>query len=180
MATTLGGKAEVTINAITIPASMLSEVSTAFTEGVRTRTTLGGKFNRPSGSLDTAELKFTLYLPSMDYLKNLFPDRYNAPSAPQTAGNVILNADTCVSTSAGPVNVHYTCEDNDDNDVYIYNGLALLDLSMTYNASDDISIPVTIYAEPNVDGNVARLGTGDLTEESIYDADTETTVPVTS
>lgn len=172
----LGGSAEVAINGITIPASLLSEVSVEFTEGTRERTTLGGTFTRPSGSLETAQAMFTLYLPSMDYLKNIFPGRYNAPTAPQTSGNVILNSDTCSETDAGPVNIHYTCEGLDNNDVFIYNGLALLNFNPTYNATDDVTIEVTILAQPDADGNVARMGTGNLTALSYYDATTETTV----
>lgn len=176
----LGGPAEVAINGIAIPASLLSEVSVEFTEGTRERETLGGTFSKPSGVLETAQVTFTMYLPSMDYLKNIFPGRYNAPTAPQTTGNVIFNSDMCTTTEAGPVNIHYTCEPNDNNDVYLYAGLAALNFNPTYNASDDVTIEVTIYAQPDEDGNVARMGTGNLTEESIYDPTTETTVPVGS
>jgi hypothetical protein len=172
----LGGPAEVAINHITIPASLLSEVSVELTEGTRERETLGGTFTKPSGVLDTATVTFTMFLPSMDYLKNIFPGRYNAPSGEQTTGNVIFNSDTCVSTDAGPVNIHYTCEPLDNNDVYIYSGLAQLNFSPTYNASDDITIEVTIMAQPDGSGNVARLGTGNLTQDSYYNATTETTV----
>lgn len=178
MATVLGGPAEVAINSITIPASLLSEVSVEFTEGTRERTTLGGTFTKPSGTFETAQVSFTLYLPSMDYLKNIFPGRYNAPTAPQTTGNLILNSDTCTTTEAGPVNIHYTCETNDNNDVHIYEGLAQLNFNATYNATDDITVEVTIFAQPDEDGNVGRIGTGDLTEESIYDATTESTIAV--
>lgn len=174
--TVLGGAAEVAINGITIPASLLSEVSVEFTEGTRERETLGGTFTKPSGVLETAQAMFTLYLPSMDYLKNIFPGRYNAPSGEQATGNVIFNSDTCVSTEAGPVNIHYTCEPLDNNDVHIYSGLAQLNFNPTYNASDDLTIEVTIFAQPDEDGNVARMGTGDLTEDSYYDAATEETV----
>lgn len=172
----LGGPAEVSINNITIPASLLSEVSVEFTEGTRERETLGGKFTKPSGVLETAQAMFTLYLPSMDYLKNIFPERYNAPSGEQLTGNIVINSDTCVSTSAGPVNIHYTCEPLDNNDVYIYSGLAQLNFNPTYNASDDVTIEVTIFAQPDGSGNVARLGTGNLTQDSYYSTVTETTV----
>lgn len=176
MASVLGGPAEVAINGITIPASLLSEVSVEFTEGTRERETLGGTFTKPSGVLETAQAMFTLYLPSMDYLKNIFPSRYNAPSGEQTTGNVIFNSDMCVTADAGPVNIHYTCEPLDNNDVYIYNGQAALNFNPTYNASDDVTIEVTIYAQPDDDGNIARMGTGDLTSDSYYDATTEATV----
>jgi hypothetical protein len=178
--TVLGGPAEVAINGTTIPASLLSEVSVELTEGTRERTTLGGTFTKPSGVLETAQVMFTMYLPSMDYLKNIFPGRYSAPTAPQTSGNVIFNSDNCTTVEAGPVNIHYTCEDTDANDVHIYSGLAALNFNPTYNADDDVTIEVTIYAQPDDEGNVARMGTGDLTEPSIYDAETEETVPVGS
>jgi len=177
---TMSGKAEVAINNITIPASMLSEVVTSFVEATREIDTLGGKFTLPAGSLDSAEATFTLYLPAMDYLKNIFPDRFNAPTAPQTSGNIVINADSCVTTTPTPVNIHYTCDENDSNDVFIYSGLALLDMSLTYNPTDVISIPVRILAQPDVNGNVARFGTGNLLAESYYDATTETTLPVVS
>lgn len=176
MSNVLGGPAEVSLNGITIPASLLSEVSVELSEGTRERETLGGKFTKPSGVLDTAQAMFTLYLPSMDYLKNIFPDRYNAPSGEQTTGNVIFNSDNCVETATGPVNIHFTCEPLDNNDVFIYAGLAQLNFNPTYNASDDLTIEVTIFAQPDDDGNVARLGTGDLTNDSYYDDATGDTV----
>lgn len=177
MATTvLGGAAEVGINGVTIPASLLSEVSVEFTEGTRERTTLGGTFTKPSGILETAQAMFTLYLPSMDYLKNIFPERYNAPSGTQTTGNVVLNSDNCVTTEAGPVNIHYTCEGLDNNDVHIYAGLAQLNFNPTYNASDDVTIEVTIFAQPDESGNVGRMGTGNLSAPSYYNATTGQTV----
>lgn len=172
----LGGPAEVSINGITIPASLLSEVSVEITEGTRERETLGGTFTKPSGVLETAQAMFTLYLPSMDYLKNIFPSRYSAPSGEQDTGNIIFNSDECTTTEAGPVNIHYTCEPLDNNDVFIYSGLAALNFNPTYNADDDVTIEVTIYAQPDEDGNVARMGTGNLTQDSYYDAATGTTV----
>lgn len=178
--TVLGGPAEVALNETAIPSQLLSEVTVELTEGTRERETLGGTFTRPSGVFETAMATFTMYLPNMDYLKNIFPGRYNAPSGAQTTGNVIFSADNCAAIDAGPVNIHYTCDDNDDNDVYFYNGHVQMNFNPTYNASDDLTVEITIYANPDEDGNVARLGTGDLTEESIYDPETEETVPVTS
>lgn len=172
----LGGPAEVAINGITIPASLLSEVTVELTEGTRERETLGGTFTKPSGVLETAQVMFTMYLPSMDYLKNIFPGRYNAPSGEQDTGNIIFNSDTCVSTDAGPVNIHYTCEPLDNDDVHIYSGLAALNFNPTYNAEDDLTVEVTIYAQPDESGNIARMGTGNLSNDSYYNATTSATV----
>jgi hypothetical protein len=123
---------------------------------------------------------FTLYLPSMDYLKNIFPNRYNAPSGTQAYGNVIFNSDNCSTTESGPVNIHYTCEDNDNNDVFIYEGLAMLNFNPTYTTDEDVTIEVTVYAQPDTNGNVGRMGSGNLTTNSRYNAATGTTVPYVS
>lgn len=178
--TVLGGAAELAMNGIAIPPELLSEITVSLTEGIRERTTLGGTFRRPSGVLEESQASFTLYLPSMDYLKNIFPALYNAPSGAQTTGNIIVGANSCSTVDAGPVNIHYTCEDTDDNDVYFYNAQAQLNFNPTYNGSDDLTIEVTLLAQPDADGNVYRLGTGDLTQPSEYDPTTEETVPVTS
>ncbi len=176
----LGGPAEVDINAIVIPADLLSDVAVDLKEGTRERATLGGNFTRPSGILDTPSATFTLYLPSMDYLKNIFPGRYNAPSGDQETGNIIISSDTCISSEGGPVNIHYTCEGNDNNDVFFYNGVPMLNFNPNYTPGDDLTIEVTIYAQPDENGDIVRMGTGDLTQESIYDAEAEGTVPVES
>jgi hypothetical protein len=176
----LGGPAEVAINGTTIPAQLLSEVAVELTEGTRERETLGGTFNRPSGVFDTAQATFTMFLPSMDYLKDIFPDLYNTPSGGQTTGNLIFGTGSCSVRTGGPVNIHYSCEDTDDNDIYFYNALAQLNFNPTYNATDDLQVEVTLLAQPDDDGNIARLGTGDLTQPSVYDPVTETTVPLGS
>lgn len=174
--TVLGGPASVAINGFEIPAYLISEVAVEITEGVRQRKTLGGQFSRPSGTVDTATVRFTLFLESMDYLKHIFPGRYNAPTVPETQGNLIVNSNNCATTDAGPVNIHYTCDTNDHNDIHLYNAQAQLDFKATMNAEDDLSVEVTLHAQPDTNGNVARFGTGDLTALSKWDVVTEATV----
>jgi len=174
----LGGIAEVAIGGITIPASMLSEVAIDLTEGTRSRDTLAGTFTSPSGTLETATVTFTIYLPSIDYLKDIFPSRYNAPSAPQLTGNLIWDTQACGLQDSSPVNIHYTCEPNDNNDMFIYNGRLQMNFSPTLNATDDLMLEVIVHAQPDENGRVYRLGTGDLTAVSIFDPETQTTVPV--
>lgn len=175
---TMGGLAEIAINGTTIPASLLSEVTVELTEGTRERSTLAGKFTRPSGTLETATATFTMYLPSIDYLKDLFPSRYNAGTAPQVTGNVIWDSASCVTADPAPFNIHYVCETNDNNDIHFFAGVAQLNFNPTYNGSDDVTIEVTVHAQPDANGRVYRLGTGDLTANSIFDATTGATVPV--
>lgn len=180
--TVLGGPAEVAMNGMTIPASLLSEVAAEFTEGTRERESLGGTFTRPSGVLETAEVTFTLFLPSMDYLKNIFPGRYNAPTnaVAQKTGNVVFDSSKCTTTNTGPTNIHYICENNDNNDIFIPAGLAAFNINPEYNSDDPLTVEITIYAQPDANGVVARLGTGNLATNSVYQASTGTTTPYVS
>lgn len=174
----LGGAAEVAINENLIPAELLSEVSVEFTEGTRETETLGGKFTQPTGMLDTAMATFTMFLPSMDYLNVIFPSLYNAGSGERVGeGNVILNTGDCLTVDNTPMNIHYVCDgDNDKNDVFIYNGRVQLNLAMTFGTGDSLSVEVNVYAQPDDDGNVARFGSGNLTEDSYFDYATMQTV----
>ena len=174
----LGGAAEVAINEQLIPAELLSEVSVEFTEATRETETLAGTFTQPTGMLETAQATFTMFLPSMDYLKVLFPGLYNAGSGERVGqGNVILNTGECLSVENTPVNIHYVCDGaNDKNDVFIYNGRVQMNMALTYSTGDSMSVEVTVFAQPDDDGNVARFGSGNLTEDSYFDYTTMQTV----
>lgn len=176
----LAGQAEVAINENLIPADLLSEVGVEFTEATRDTQTLAGKFTQPTGAFDTAQATFTMYLPSMDYLKVLFPDLYDAGTGERTGeGQIILTTGTCMESANTPVNIHYVCDGDDDkNDVFIYSGLVQLNVALTYNDSDSLSVEVTVFAQPDEDGNVVRFGAGNLTEKSYFDYTTMSTVVV--
>ena len=175
----LGGQAEVAINENLIPANLLSEVAVEFTEGTRETETLAGTFSQPTGMLETAQATFTMFLPSMDYLNVLFPDMYTNGTGPRVGeGNVVLSTGACIGTTNTPVNIHYVCDgDNDKNDVFIYNGLVQLNLAMTYN-SDSLSVEVTVFAQPDENGDIARFGSGNLSSVSYFDHETMSTVAV--
>lgn len=176
----LAGQAEVAINESLIPASLLSEVAVEFTEATRDTETLAGKFTQPTGAFDTAQVTFTMFLPSMDYLKVLFPDLYDAGTGERAnEGHIILSAGTCMESASTPVNIHYVCDGDDDkNDIFIYSGLVQLNIAATYNNSDSLSVEVTVFAQPDEDGNVARLGSGNLSNKSYFDYETMSTVVV--
>lgn len=181
MAKTLGGPAEIAFRNFIIPASILSEVVVTFTEGTRERNTLSGTFTRGSGTLETAQATATLYIPSMDWLgKNILKSKYNAAApatgSTQATGNVIWNSDTCATFDIGPTNIHYSCEGTDNNDVFFYSAQLQVNLEMTYNQTDDQSVELTFFAQPDANGNVFRLGTGDLTVPSKYDSTTQATI----
>lgn len=171
----LGGQAEVSLNELTIPATLLSEVAVELTEGTRETSTLGGTFTQPTGVFETAQATFTMFLPSMDYLKTILPDKYNAPTAPQLSGNLIFGSGNCVTQTGTPVNIHFSCDDDDDNDVYFYNAQVMTNFNPTYSTGDSLTVEVTILAQPDDDGNIVRIGTGNLTAKSIYNATTMAT-----
>ena len=175
----LGGMADLAIGEATIPARYLGDISPNFEEGTRESTTLGGTRTTPSGMLDTSELTFTLFLPSMDYLKNIWADIYNAPSGSQLTGNFVLGSGVCSTRTPVPVNIHYTCDEDSSNDVHIYAGVVAFNFNPTYNDSDGLSVEVTVYAQPTDEGTVL-IGTGDLTEPVLWDAEAQDWVPVSS
>lgn len=179
----MGGKVDVSLNGVTIPAQYLSDdgVTTTLTEGTREVPTMAGTFNQPSGTYDEAMVVFNVTLPNMYYLKNIFPDMFeDSEDRPTVAGRATFGGDTCVLRDNTPLVVHYTCDPNSDNDVYLPNAAVQASFELTQNASDPVTIEVTANAQPDDNGVFAWLGTGDLTEETIWDADTEAYVAVTS
>lgn len=175
----MGGRASVAINGVEIPSFMLGEITLNFEEGTRSSTRLSGTINKPSGTYDTSEVSVVFYPNYWDDLQYFFPDDYNAATGTADWGNIIFGGGTCSTKTAVPVNIHYECEGTDDRDVYIPNALARVTLDSTYNETDDLAVTITLMAQPGTQG-IVRLGTGDLTQPSIYDPTTETTVPVGS
>ena len=175
----LGGKAEIAIGSVTIGPEFLAEISPNFEEGVREVNSLAGVIKMPSGSFDTAEVTGQFIVPSMDALKALWAGAYEAPtgSAEDLSGRVRFGGNSCVSQEPVPVNIHYTCEPNSDNDVHINSGIVAMNFNPTYNDSDALTVEFTIYAQPSADG-YGFAGAGDLTQKTIWDATTQSFIPV--
>jgi len=180
----LSGKVDVSLNGIRVPAKFLNGddgVVTTITEGIREIPTMEGSVKQPSGTLDDAMITFSVILPNMNYLKNIFPDLYTASAdRPTVAGRVSFGGTQCTSRETTPVVVHYTCQANSDNDVFIPAGLVIASIEMTQNVSDAVSVSVTVQAQPSdtYGGVRAWLGTGDLTAPSIWNATTEVYGPI--
>ena len=112
--------------------------------------TQAGTRTQPSGMAETSELTFNLYLPSMDYLKVVFADAYQAPSGDlQSTGAVIFGGSGCTTQKTLPINLHPTCETTDDNDIFIPAGLVAMRFNPTLSTSDLLSFEGTIYAQPS-------------------------------
>lgn len=179
VADAMGGRLVAEINGVTIPSFMLGEITINIEEGTRESTRLSGTTTRPSGNIDTAEVTMVFYPNQWEDLAHFFPEDYNAPSGTQPFGNIILGGGTCVTKTPVKFNLHQECEDTDDRDIYFAAALARITLDSTFNETDDVAVTITMHPQPNSEGLV-RLGTGDLTQPSVYDAATGETVPATS
>lgn len=174
--TLMGGKYELSIGSTLIPASLLGDISPNYEEGELSADTQAGTRTAPSGKADTAELTFTLYLPSVDYLKAIFADMYNQPTASaQTSGNIVFGSNSCSTRTPLPVNIHNVCEDTDDNDIHIFAGLVKATFNPTLSTGDFVNIEVTISMQPTANGYM-RLGTGNLAKPSHWDVTSQSTV----
>lgn len=176
----LGGVVEISFRDYTIPAHLLGEPSINIEEGTRERTTQAGTYRRGSGTLDTAEVTVPMFIPSWEWFgENIMRARFT--EADGNTGNVIWNANTCSGTmDAGPVNFHYVCDTNDANDIFFHNASLRVTINPTFATGEDLMVELTFHANPDEEGNVFRLGTGDVTEESVYDPESGGPVPVTS
>lgn len=179
--TILGGAAELALGEAVIPASLLGDITPNFTEGTRSSETLGGNRTTPSGRFDEATLTFTLFVPSMDYLQAIWPDLYHAKvgGGPQS-GNLRFGAGSCASKTPVVANIHYVCDDNSNNDEHFFAVLAAMNWNPTVNPTDGFSVEVTLYAQPNDDGDYFQLGAGNLTTPTLWDAATQAWIPVGS
>ena len=179
----LTGKVDVSLNGVTIPAQFLSDdgVVTTLTETVREINTLAGVIRQSTGVYEEAMMAFTLVLPNMNYLKNVFPDMYEASSdRPSIAGRIAFGGSDCTERANTPVVSHYTCQENSDNDIYIPNGSVTASVEMTQNVSDPVTVQITVQAQPDDDGVFAYAGTGDLDEPTLWNPVAEAYEPIGS
>lgn len=188
MATYLSGKASVTLyyeggDSIVVTPEFIGEdgVTVTMTPGTRTITSLNGTTTVPSGTIDEATFSFPLLLPSMRYLGDVFPGNFTASTDRQTiSGQTVVGGQDCAASVSAKAVIHFICDENSDNDIYIPVALVNPDLSTVINATDGVSVTVMGYAQPasELNGGVARYGTGDLTEPTLFDATSGTYEPI--
>lgn len=180
----LSGKVDVSINGVTIPSSLLSGddgVVTTLTETVREINTMAGTVRQATGTYEEAMSVFSVVLPNMNYLKNIFPDLYTPSNdRPTVAGRVAFGGDDCTERTNTPMVIHYTCQENSDNDIYIPNGSVTASVEITQNLEDPVVVAITVQAQPDTEGVFAYAGTGDLDEPTLWNPVTEQYEPVGS
>lgn len=170
------GTYEMSIGNVLIPAELLGDISPNYDEATAEADTQAGTRTMPLGKPETAELTFTLFLPSIDYLKTLWSEAYNAGTGVgQTTGNIIFGDGGCQTRTPLPINIHMVCDETDDNDIHIFAGLVKQTFNPTLSSSEVLQIESTIFMQPT-DNGYLRLGTGDLTQPSHWDVASQTTV----
>jgi len=143
--TLLGGKYEMSIGSVLIPAELLGDISPNYEEGMMEADTQAGTRRQPSGKADTAELTFTLFLPSMDYLKQIFDIAETDP--------LVFGGGNCTTKTPRPINIHPVCDGQDaKNDIHVYAGLVSTVFNPTLSTSDALQIECTIQMQPTADG----------------------------
>lgn len=169
------GTYEVSIGDVLVPAELLGDITINYDEATAEASTQAGTRVVPLGKPATAEATCNLYLPSIDYLQNLWAEAYNAPSGTQPTGNIIFGDGSCQTRSGLPINIHNVCEKTDDNDIHIFSAIVKQTFNTTLSAGEVLTIETTMYMQPTDNGYI-RLGTGDLTQKSHYDTASESTV----
>lgn len=131
----------------------------------------------------TITVTATILRSNVDVLSKIFP-KYANESAGSAFGNILVCSQTCGSSDTGmPINIHDVCDPDDSQDIHLFYAKPSLSFSMEYNSEDPRKVEVTWTGlpapstSPNA-GCIYRIGTGDLTQDSVYDCATQTTIPV--
>lgn len=168
--TLLGGKFEMSIGSVLIPAELLGDISPNYEEGMMEAATQAGTRRQPSGKAETAELTFTLFLPSLDYLKTLFDVAETDP--------MIFGGGNCTTKTPRPINIHPVCNGDDaKDDIHIFAGLVATTFNPTLSTSDALQVEATIQMQPTAQGYMLA-GYPDPSTPQYWDVTAQAYLPV--
>lgn len=182
------GKVDITIyragyGGVRIPAQMLAdEVAVTGDEGSVSNPTFAGTFTKPSEMYDEPQLAFTLVL-TTELLREVYPElSENSVDRPTIAGQTVFGGTECVVREPAKIVVHWTCDGNSDNDWYFPNVLLSQNFTATFTPGEVLTLPVVGHIQPadELNGGLVQIGTGSLTEPTLFDVDTGTYVPLGS
>lgn len=167
--TLLGGKNEVSVGKVLMSAELLGDITVNYEEGIMEANTQAGVRRQPSGKADTAEITYTLFLPSLDYLR--------IPFDIAESDAIILGGATCSAKTPKAINIHPVCNGKDaKDDIHVYAGLHLIKFNPTLSTSDALAIELTIQMQPTANGYML-LGYPDPSTPQYWDPTTETWKP---
>lgn len=143
----MGGKLSLEINGVVIPAFMLGSVSANVTQLLRTSERLSGTTTTPSEQLDNPSFDIVFFPNTWADLQYFFPDNLDGES-------IVFGSDTCTLPESVPVVLHYDCDDGETRDINLPVAKVAFEDSSERNATDDLSVTIHLYPQPNVQGQV--------------------------
>lgn len=181
------GKVDVTIyrassGGVRIPADMLAEsIEVTGDEGTTSVQTFAGSRSQPSGTYDDPQVMFTVLL-TPELLRAVYPELSDTSvDRPTIAGQTVFGGQECTVRENAKIVIHWTCDGNSDNDWYIPNVNLSQNFSATFTPNEVITLPITGYIQYSTEiGGLVQVGTGDLTEPTLFDASTGTYEAISS
>lgn len=143
----MGGKLSVEVNDVVIPSFMLGSVSGNVTQVLRTSERLSGSTTSPSNQLDNPSFDIVFFPNKWADLQYFMPDNMDDEA-------FVLGSTECAIPDPVPVVFHYECEDDETRDVSIPVARVAFEDSSERNATDDLSVTLHIYPQPNALGQV--------------------------
>lgn len=181
------GKVDVTIyretsGGVRIPAELLVDtVEVTGEEGTVSSETFAGTFTQPSGTYDEPTVALTINL-TTELLRLLYPE-LSDPSVdrPAIAGQTVFGGVACTVREPAKVVVHWTCDENSDNDWYFPNVLLSQNFGATFEPGSVLTLPIMGHIQPETGtGTLVIVGTGSLTEPTMFDEATGDFEPIAS
>lgn len=182
------GKVDVTIyragyGGVRIPAELLADsVEVTGDEGEVSIETFAGTSKQPSQTYDEPQITFTI-VGTMELIRLIYPELSDASSdRPTIAGQTVFGGNECTVREDAKVVVHWTCDSNSDNDWYFPAVSLTQNFSATFTPGEVLTIPVVGYIQPatELNGGLVRIGTGDLTKQTLFSEATGTYEDITS
>lgn len=149
----MGGKLSIEINGVVIPSFMLGSISPNVTQVLRTSERLSGTTTTPSNQLDNPSFDVVFYPNQWSDLQYFMPENYDGTPG-GTDGRFIMGSDSCEIPEPVPVVFHYECEDDESRDVSIPAARIAFEDNGERNATDDLSVTIHIYPQPNALGQI--------------------------
>jgi len=149
----MGGQLSVEINTVIIPSFLLGSISANVAQVLRTSERLSGSTTTPSNQLDNPSFDITFFPNQWADLQYFMPDNYTGVSG-GTDGAFVMGSQTCTLPDPVEVVLHYECDDGTTRDVTIPVARVAFEDSSERNATDDLSVIIHIYPQPNALGQV--------------------------
>lgn len=143
----MGGKLSLEINGVVIPAFMLGSVSGNVIQLLRTSERLSGTTTTPTNQLDNPVFDVVFFPNKWEDLAHFFPDNLDGES-------IVFGGTDCALPEATAVVFHYDCEDDESRDINLPVAKVAFEDSSERNATDDLSVTIHIYPQPNAQGQV--------------------------